>query len=328
MSSDLKGLDYFPTDTALMKNYQIQLIRRSYGAEGFLFYMTLLCDIYATGYYLRADEIYLYHLSGELRMDEARLREMLDFLVDRDVFDRTLYETHGVISSVWIQEQYFLITSRRVLRGKSQTMPYILIRNEEEAVEAESVTLEIAADSVIESEVPTASEPPAEVVSVAETPVYAAESTQRKENKTKVNNSSSSSSAREAICLTERLTHFGQELLTSEIWQHALVKAAGRGGKILELAPDVLPCFDAHLVLQGGFQDDACSLRNYARWFINWWRCLNFRPADQIDPERVQTVPIPAPRSNGRSHINPVSKVQEAMRIAEEVEWLMAHQAT
>ena len=45
-----KGLDYFPLDTTILNDIKVRRIKRQFGADAFLLYISLLCDIYSNGY--------------------------------------------------------------------------------------------------------------------------------------------------------------------------------------------------------------------------------------------------------------------------------------
>ena len=45
------GLDYFPTDTDILKNIKIRKLIRKYRELGFVLYLQLLTDIYRNSYF-------------------------------------------------------------------------------------------------------------------------------------------------------------------------------------------------------------------------------------------------------------------------------------
>ncbi len=94
-----KGLDYFPVDTNILSDLKVRRIKREYGAESFLLYMTLLCDIYANGYWLEANDDYLFDLSEQMQISESRILEMLQAMAKVGMFDADLFTEQQILTS-------------------------------------------------------------------------------------------------------------------------------------------------------------------------------------------------------------------------------------
>ena len=93
-----KGLDYFPVDTNILSDLKVRRIKREYGAESFLLYMTLLCDIYANGYWLEANDDYLFDLSEQMQISESRILEMLQAMAKVGMFDADLFTEQQILT--------------------------------------------------------------------------------------------------------------------------------------------------------------------------------------------------------------------------------------
>lgn len=109
-----KGLDYFPVDTNILSDLKVRRIKREYGAESFLLYMTLLCDIYANGYWLEANDDYLFDLSEQMQISESRILEMLQAMAKVGMFDADLFTEQQILTSEPIQKQYFCIKKKYI----------------------------------------------------------------------------------------------------------------------------------------------------------------------------------------------------------------------
>jgi hypothetical protein len=75
----------------------------------------LLCKIYKDGYYILWDEDEKLLFTDELRGDIAAefVGDVVDELIERDFFDKMLYEKYGILTSRGIQKRYLEATKKR-----------------------------------------------------------------------------------------------------------------------------------------------------------------------------------------------------------------------
>ena len=59
------GLDYFPTDTDILKNIKIRKLIRKYRELGFVLYLQLLTDIYRNSYFIEFSVVYIVVLGEQ-----------------------------------------------------------------------------------------------------------------------------------------------------------------------------------------------------------------------------------------------------------------------
>ena len=64
-------------------------------------------------------------------------------------------------------------------------------------------------------------------------------------------------------------------LLNDKKWIESLIELSKFGTVIIKRLPPILADFDAH-ILSLLKNDVAHPLSHYARYFINWWKCLDF----------------------------------------------------
>ena len=121
-----KGLDYFPVDTNILSDLKVRRIKREYGAESFLLYMTLLCDIYANSFYICADDDYLFDLSEQLQMSESKVLEMFLAMVKIGLFDSRLFQKKRILTSASIQKRFFSTKTKRVEMFDDEEISYLL----------------------------------------------------------------------------------------------------------------------------------------------------------------------------------------------------------
>ena len=123
-----KGLDYFPVDTNILSDLKVRRIKRKYGAESFLLYMTLLCDIYANSFYICADDNYLFDLSEKMQMSESQTLEMVLAMVKIGLFDSQLFQKKRILTSPSIQKRFFSAKRSRTDLFDNEELGLILIK--------------------------------------------------------------------------------------------------------------------------------------------------------------------------------------------------------
>lgn len=126
-----KGLDYFPFDVDFFTDPKIRILRSRYGADGVTLYMYLLCEIYRNGYYLKMDEDYIYLTADDLRMDVNKVRQVLNFLLERSLFSKTLFQSDKVITSTGIQKRFQTAVKERAKKTPINIKDYWLLSKEE-----------------------------------------------------------------------------------------------------------------------------------------------------------------------------------------------------
>lgn len=131
-----EGLDYFPLDTDfLSSDKRIKGLLRKFGADGITFLVSLWCDIYGgSGYYVKADDDYLEESAHELGISINTIRQIVDYLLSRSLFDNTLFQSVKVLTAPGIQRRYELAVKERVRKRKSPVIvekDYWLLPEEE-----------------------------------------------------------------------------------------------------------------------------------------------------------------------------------------------------
>lgn len=127
---------YFSTD--FFADRKIKILKARYGADGITLYIYLLCEIYREeGYFLRYDEDAKYIIAAELNMNYEKIGQILNFLLERSLFDNTLFQSDKVLTSREIQITFqdavktmgsknpVLVSERLWLLEKNETAAYI-----------------------------------------------------------------------------------------------------------------------------------------------------------------------------------------------------------
>ena len=87
-----EGNRFFRMDADFFSDRKIKILKARYGADGIVLYLYLLCEIYKTGYYLQVDDDFEYIISDDLNMDGNKVKQVLNFLLERSLFDDTLFQ--------------------------------------------------------------------------------------------------------------------------------------------------------------------------------------------------------------------------------------------
>ena len=115
----LKGLLYFPFDIDFFEDNKIRILKARYKSDGVLIYLFLLCEIYRQGYYIKVDDDFEYIISDELGIDHNKVKQVLNFLLKRSLFDNTLFSLDKVLTSAGIQRRYQLGIKERMRKSRT-----------------------------------------------------------------------------------------------------------------------------------------------------------------------------------------------------------------
>ena len=115
----LKGLLYFPFDIDFFEDNKIRILKARYKSDGVLIYLFLLCEIYREGHYIKVDDDFEYIISDELGIDQNKVKQVLNFLLKRSLFDNTLFSLDKVLTSAGIQRRYQLGIKERMRKSRT-----------------------------------------------------------------------------------------------------------------------------------------------------------------------------------------------------------------
>lgn len=120
-----QGLDYFPFDVDFFDDEKIEAISGEFGIKGEITAIKLLCAIYRNGYFiLWSDMLKMKLLKNLPGVSSELLDAILNRLVLWDFFDKSLFDSMGVLTSKGIQKRFFSIVKRR---NKNEDYPYLLV---------------------------------------------------------------------------------------------------------------------------------------------------------------------------------------------------------
>lgn len=132
-----KGLDYFPLYVDIFDNEKVAAISGEFQLKGEIIVIKLLCAIYRNGYFYEWSEMNKMYLLRQLpAVSPGLLQEVVERLVKWGFFDKSVFDSSGVLTSRSIQEHYFSATARRKSAISRERYPYLLIDSAENGVSA------------------------------------------------------------------------------------------------------------------------------------------------------------------------------------------------
>lgn len=127
------GLDYFPLDTDFLNDNKIRILKARYKNDGVIMYLFLLAEIYRSdnGYYIQVDDDFEYILSDQLFMDINKVKQVLNFLLKRSLFNDKLFSSDKVLTSAGIQRRWQLAKKEAARKTPVKVGRYWLLSEEE-----------------------------------------------------------------------------------------------------------------------------------------------------------------------------------------------------
>ena len=127
-----KGLDYFCFTTDTFHDLRIKRLRRLCRTNGLLVYFYLLNEAYRVeGYCVKVDDELIIDTAEYFYLSEEEVKHIIDICCKEKLFDRNLYEKHGVLTSTELQERYAEICIRLRRSSIAIKPEYLLIEKPE-----------------------------------------------------------------------------------------------------------------------------------------------------------------------------------------------------
>ena len=305
MALSIKGLQYFPLDVNFFENNKIAIIISDYGLEATAVVLKLFSQIYKSGYYMDWNEKIgkIFSASFHTKYSYATIMNLVNSLVEEDIFNKKMYEEYHILTSEKIQNCYFSATVRRK-KQKISNPEYLLIAD---MIPSSTTPKEHLNDN-----------------SVDKNPKNACNFQQSKVDKSKVDKSKGKESinnhthiARESEKIRSLKAEWDQwkmEMLNDEDWCATLVRYSGKGILILNNAYEIMKCFDDYVILRSS-ENTIQTKKDYQSGLFGWWRYNNWETDLQILTGAKAAMienKCSAPRTTQKT-----SKIEEAMAVAE-----------
>jgi hypothetical protein len=122
-----EGLEYFP----LVTNFEdkIILLIAEFGASGVGIVVSLYQKIYDNGYYINWNDDSLMLFSRYVNEEITKVNTVITRCFDRNIFDKSLYEQYGILTSHGIQKQYLKICKEARRKNVRFIKDYCLIKD-------------------------------------------------------------------------------------------------------------------------------------------------------------------------------------------------------
>lgn len=126
-----EGNRYFSLDVDFFSDKKIKILKARYGADGITLYIYLLCEIYKSGYYLKVDEDFEFIISDDLNMDCNKVKQVLNFLLERSLFDNKLFQSDKVLTSAGIQRRFQRMVKSRAVKNPIKVEGFWILPEDE-----------------------------------------------------------------------------------------------------------------------------------------------------------------------------------------------------
>jgi hypothetical protein len=108
------GIEYFSHDVDLMQDTKIKILKAKHGLLGYAVFLRLLEELYReNGYYLHLTEDFNILFSDDNNLDFNVYISILNDCINKNLFDKQLYEKYHILTSTRVQENYCSATERR-----------------------------------------------------------------------------------------------------------------------------------------------------------------------------------------------------------------------
>lgn len=121
------GIDYFPLDVNIFSDPKIKILKARYGVDGIAVYIYLLCEIYRAGYFIKLDEDRIFLISDDLSMSVEKVKQVLNFLLERSLFESILFQSDKVLTSAGIQRRFQLAVKERAKKNPIEIKGFWLL---------------------------------------------------------------------------------------------------------------------------------------------------------------------------------------------------------
>lgn len=108
------GLDYFPFDVDIFDDEKVIPISSEFGAKGECIVVRVLCAIYRNGYFAECSDAFMFKIAKQAVLPHTLVSEVINGLVKWGFFDKSVFDSFGVITSAGIQKRWKQATRKRV----------------------------------------------------------------------------------------------------------------------------------------------------------------------------------------------------------------------
>jgi hypothetical protein len=108
------GLEYFSLDVDIFDDEKVVPISSEFGAKGECVMIRVLCAIYRNGYFAECSEAFKFKIAKQANVSHSLVSEVISGLVKWGFFDKTVFDSFGILTSNGIQKRWKEATRKRV----------------------------------------------------------------------------------------------------------------------------------------------------------------------------------------------------------------------
>ncbi|WP_373815746.1 Lin1244/Lin1753 domain-containing protein [Jeotgalibaca porci] len=136
------GIPYFPMDVDFLSDLKTRRLVREYGNEAIGVIIGVLVNIYRdNGYFIQADDDINFIIAEEVNTQENVVAEVINKAVEVNFFDKKLFDTYRILTSLGIQKRYLTACARRT--KVEMVQEYLLVNKEDLPVNINLVNVDI-----------------------------------------------------------------------------------------------------------------------------------------------------------------------------------------
>ena len=125
-----RGIDYRPIECYYDDNTKILISK--HGLRGYAILQLILNKIYfENGYYLKWNEDVQSLFALEVKASNLVIKQCVDFFIERNIFDKEMYDKFSILTSIEIQQEYARVTYKRVNQWHTKQYVYSSILSEQ-----------------------------------------------------------------------------------------------------------------------------------------------------------------------------------------------------
>ena len=108
-----EGLEYFPMDVSMFEDERVVMLLNKLGPQGLCIWLRLLCSTYKYGMCLKFGKFESEAFCALTGASEQQLEETVDYCLQIGLFNPSVFEATGLLTSKAIQKRFFEACKRR-----------------------------------------------------------------------------------------------------------------------------------------------------------------------------------------------------------------------
>ncbi len=108
------GIDYFPLNIDIFDDEKVIPVSSEFGAKGECIVVRVLCAIYRNGYFAECSDAFIYKIAKQSNLPHTLVNEIISRLVKWGFFNKSVFDSFGVLTSAGIQKRWKEATRKRV----------------------------------------------------------------------------------------------------------------------------------------------------------------------------------------------------------------------